>query len=249
MEIVPIGIELFAFALCSEHFSKPMDPNKLLEAMPEYDSGQMGHTESDRGTADGTSTGTGEEGNRKPKAPALLLPTLVERLNDVARRMIENGAAAECTSVYREVRGSTLEMTMRRLGVEMVTRDDILRMQWEDLENKIGNWIQFIKICVSKLTALFLSVGQFQALGMQPEVEILSDASGSNTCKSPACATPTHARGKGSTVPKAPAGYCDSPPCAHHRLLARAPCPLVTAGSDGGCLPRGAQALLSSVQR
>jgi len=99
--------------------SKPMDPNKLLEAMPEYDSSQMGPSKvrpGHRGWDEHRDRGEESAGARKPKAPALLLPTLVERLNDVARRMIENGAGAECTSVYREVRGGTLELTMRRPG-------------------------------------------------------------------------------------------------------------------------------------
>ncbi|CAI5459405.1 unnamed protein product, partial [Closterium sp. Yama58-4] len=126
--------------------SKPMDVLKIIEAMPELGIDLAGLPPPAQ-TPENLIPGIGpSKGGKGP--PVLLLPTLIERLNAVARRMIQNGAASACTRVYREVRGNCLEQSLKRLGVEMVTRDDVLRMQWEELETKIGNWIQFIKICV-----------------------------------------------------------------------------------------------------
>jgi exocyst complex protein 7 len=56
----------------------------------------------------------------------------------------------------RDVRASTLEQSLRKLGVEKLSKDDVQKMQWETLEGKIGNWIQYMRISVS-----FISLGCF----------------------------------------------------------------------------------------
>lgn len=48
----------------------------------------------------------------------------------------------------RDVRGSVLEQSLRKLGVEKLNKDDVQRMQWEVLEAKIGNWIHYMRIAV-----------------------------------------------------------------------------------------------------
>jgi len=51
--------------------------------------------------------------------------------------------------VFRDTRASVLEQSLRKLGVEKLTKDDVQKMQWEVLEGKIGNWIHFMRIAVS----------------------------------------------------------------------------------------------------
>ncbi|CAI5944295.1 unnamed protein product [Closterium sp. NIES-64] len=150
--------------------SKPMDVLKIIEAMPELGIDLAGLPPPAQ-TPENLIPGIGpSKGGKGP--PVLLLPTLIERLNAVARRMIQNGAASVCTRVYREVRGNSLEQSLKRLGVEMVTRDDVLRMQWEELETKIGNWIQFIKICMMLVFPLERELCYQVFAGLDPHREI-----------------------------------------------------------------------------
>lgn len=53
-----------------------------------------------------------------------------------------------CFSI-RDTRSSVLEESLRKLGVEKLSKDDVQKMQWEVLEAKIGNWIHFMRIAVS----------------------------------------------------------------------------------------------------
>lgn len=48
----------------------------------------------------------------------------------------------------RDTRASVLEQSLRKLGVERLSKDDIQKMQWEVLEAKIGNWIHYMRIAV-----------------------------------------------------------------------------------------------------
>jgi hypothetical protein len=51
---------------------------------------------------------------------------------------------------FRDTRACVLEQSLRKLGVEKLTKDDVQKMQWEVLEGKIGNWIHFMRIAVSR---------------------------------------------------------------------------------------------------
>jgi exocyst complex protein 7 len=53
----------------------------------------------------------------------------------------------------RDVRVSTLEQSLQKLGVEKLSKDDVQKMQWETLEGKIGKWIQYMSIAVKLLFA------------------------------------------------------------------------------------------------
>lgn len=50
--------------------------------------------------------------------------------------------------LLRDVRSSVLEESLRKLGVEKLSKEDVQKMQWEVLEAKIGNWIHFMRIAV-----------------------------------------------------------------------------------------------------
>lgn len=53
--------------------------------------------------------------------------------------------------INRDTRSPVLEESLRNLGVEKLSKDDVQKMQWEVLEAKIGNWIHFMRIAVSFL--------------------------------------------------------------------------------------------------
>ena len=48
----------------------------------------------------------------------------------------------------RDTRALVLEQSLRKLGVERLSKDDVQKMQWEVLEAKIGNWIHYMRIAV-----------------------------------------------------------------------------------------------------
>lgn len=56
--------------------------------------------------------------------------------------------------MFREIRASVLEQSLRKLGVERLSKDDVQKMQWEALEAKIGNWIHYMRIAVRMLHSL-----------------------------------------------------------------------------------------------
>ncbi|RZC65675.1 hypothetical protein C5167_009363 [Papaver somniferum] len=48
----------------------------------------------------------------------------------------------------RDTCAKVLETSLRKLGVEKLSKDDVQKMQWEVLEAKIGSWIHFTRIDV-----------------------------------------------------------------------------------------------------
>ncbi|GJN25970.1 hypothetical protein PR202_gb13860 [Eleusine coracana subsp. coracana] len=52
-----------------------------------------------------------------------------------------------------EARASALESSLKNLGVEKLSKEEVQRMPWEILESKIGNWIHFMRIAVKLLFA------------------------------------------------------------------------------------------------
>ena len=59
----------------------------------------------------------------------------------------------------RDTRSSVLEESLRKLGVEKLSKEDVQKMQWEVLEAKIGNWIHFMRIAVGSLSCLERNLG------------------------------------------------------------------------------------------
>lgn len=66
----------------------------------------------------------------------------------------------------RDARASALEMSLKNLGVEKLSKEEVQKMQWESLEAKIGNWIHFMRIAVSSLS---LSREEILLLSTEPE--------------------------------------------------------------------------------
>lgn len=60
-----------------------------------------------------------------------------------------------CAVTSREARAYALETSLRKLGVEKLSKDDVQKMQWEVLEAKIGNWIHFMRIAVRTFAEIY----------------------------------------------------------------------------------------------
>eukprot|EP00270_Netrium_digitus_P005542 TRINITY_DN1738_c0_g1_i1.p1 TRINITY_DN1738_c0_g1~~TRINITY_DN1738_c0_g1_i1.p1 ORF type:complete len:439 (-),score=139.94 TRINITY_DN1738_c0_g1_i1:221-1495(-) len=66
----------------------------------------------------------------------------------MAKLLVNGGWAQQCLKAYRDVRGQQLENGLRKLRVERLGQDDVARMQWEELEGRIGSWIKHVRIVI-----------------------------------------------------------------------------------------------------
>ncbi|RWR85240.1 exocyst complex component EXO70A1-like protein isoform X1 [Cinnamomum micranthum f. kanehirae] len=78
-----------------------------------------------------------------------LWPPTLQR--SIGRLLVARIPAGKNVALLRDVRASILEQTLRKLGVEKLTKDEVQKMQWEILEAKIGSWIEFMWISVKLL--------------------------------------------------------------------------------------------------
>ncbi|XP_059668655.1 exocyst complex component EXO70A1-like [Cornus florida] len=138
-------------------YSKPVEPDRLFDCLPNSlrpSSGSPG-----QGDASGKKpSSTNENQNKSLKTfiytpPTLIPPRILPLLHDLAQQMVLAGHQQQLFTVYRDTRASVLEQSLKKLGVEKLSKDDVQRMQWEVLEAKIGNWIHFMRIAVKLLFA------------------------------------------------------------------------------------------------
>nr|VDD34745.1 unnamed protein product [Brassica oleracea] len=129
---------------------KAVEPDRLFDGLPN----------SLRPSADGEGNGKAHGGhhNDDSETAAYTLPVLIPSrvlplLHDLAQQMVQAGHQQLLLQIYRETRTFVLEESLRKLGVEKLSKEDVQRMQWEVLEAKIGNWIHFMRIAVKLLFA------------------------------------------------------------------------------------------------
>ncbi|GAB2300751.1 hypothetical protein Dimus_034788 [Dionaea muscipula] len=134
-------------------YSKPVEPDRMLECLPTSlrPSGSAGE-------AGGKSSANSNEQNKSTEnavymALTLIPPHVVPLLHNLASQMVQAGLYQPVLRIYRETRSVVLETSLRKLGVEKLSKDDVQRMQWEALETKIGSWILYIRIAVKLLFA------------------------------------------------------------------------------------------------
>ncbi|XP_028784946.1 exocyst complex component EXO70A1 [Neltuma alba] len=131
------------------NYSKPVEPDRLFDCLPnslrptgqQGEGGGKGHSESQKKTLE------------KPvfTLPTLIPPRVLPLLHDLALQMVQAGHQQQLFRVYRDTRAAVLEQSLRKLGVERLSKDDVQKMQWEVLEAKIGNWIHYMRIAVKLL--------------------------------------------------------------------------------------------------
>ncbi|CAO2201060.1 unnamed protein product [Urochloa humidicola] len=78
------------------------------------------------------------------RTPTLVPPIILPLMNDIVQQLVHAGNQQSCYKIYRDYRASALEVSLRKLGVEKLSKDDVQKMQWDALEAKIGNWIHFM---------------------------------------------------------------------------------------------------------
>ncbi|CDY44373.1 BnaC02g03040D [Brassica napus] len=132
---------------------KAVEPDRLFDGLPN----------SLRPSADGDGSGKspmphGGHHHDDSETAAYTLPVLIPSrvlplLHDLAQQMVQAGHKQLLLQNYKETRYFVLEESLRKLGVEKLSKEDVQRMQWEVLEAKIGNWIHFMRIAVKLLFA------------------------------------------------------------------------------------------------
>ncbi|KAK8686314.1 hypothetical protein V6N13_125340 [Hibiscus sabdariffa] len=72
-------------------------------------------------------------------------------LKDIADRMIRSGYEKECVQAYSNVRRDALDECLVILGVEKLSIEEVQKIEWKDLDEKMKKWIQAVKITVRVL--------------------------------------------------------------------------------------------------
>ncbi|KAH9674379.1 exocyst subunit exo70 family protein [Citrus sinensis] len=135
-----------------KNYSKPVEPDRLFDCLPN--------------SLRPSSGPSGQEGDSKSHAehqkslqaaiytpPTLIPPRVLPLLHDLAQQMVLAGHQQQLFRIYRDTRASVLEQSIRKLGVERLSKDDVQKMPWEVLEAKIGSWIHLMRISVKLLFA------------------------------------------------------------------------------------------------
>ncbi|XP_022925541.1 exocyst complex component EXO70A1-like [Cucurbita moschata] len=135
------------------NYSKPVEPERLFDCLPNSLRPSSASKQGDSG-----SKNSSEHHNKSLEAsvfipPTLIPPRVLPLLHDLAQQMILAGHQQQLFRIYRDIRGAVLEQSLRKLGVERLSKDDVQKMQWEALEAKIGNWIHYMRIAVKLLFA------------------------------------------------------------------------------------------------
>ncbi|MCO5563532.1 hypothetical protein L7F22_017176 [Adiantum nelumboides] len=137
--------------------SKMQEPARLMECLPNTvrsspssgSQGGGGDESAGKGVLSNPTIGKNAKGLEG--FGSLIPPKIIPQLHELAHRMITAGHHQQCCKTYRDIRASILEQTLRKLGVEKLSREDVYKMQWDVLEGKITNWIHFMRIAVKLL--------------------------------------------------------------------------------------------------
>nr|KYP40446.1 Exocyst complex component 7 [Cajanus cajan] len=131
------------------NYSKPVEPDRLFECLPN----SLRPSNSGKQSESGGKNPPGKKGSEAVTfaLPTLIPPRVVPLLHDLAQQMVQAGHQQQLFRIYRDTRATILEQSLRKLGVERLSKDDVQKMQWEVLEAKIGNWIHYMRIAVKLL--------------------------------------------------------------------------------------------------
>ncbi|KAJ0049406.1 hypothetical protein Pint_15673 [Pistacia integerrima] len=72
-------------------------------------------------------------------------------LKEIADRMLRSGYEKECVQAYSNVRRDALDECLVILGVEKLSIEEVQKIEWSSLDEKMKKWIQAIKIAVRVL--------------------------------------------------------------------------------------------------
>ncbi|XP_068665536.1 exocyst complex component EXO70B1-like [Aristolochia californica] len=97
----------------------------------------------------------------RPRAPSvselcpveLVRPDSIADLREIADRMIRARYEKELCQVYSSVRRDALDESLSILGVDRLSIEEVQKIEWPALDDKMKKWIQAVKIVVRVLLA------------------------------------------------------------------------------------------------
>ncbi|XP_047052613.1 exocyst complex component EXO70A1-like [Lolium rigidum] len=131
--------------------STPVEPDLLLGWPSKTEWAIDGYAEASGGNSGDSKHPSKSLATAMDRTPAMILPRIVPLLNALAQRFVQDGNQQSCYRIYRDARRSALELSLRKLGVEKLSKDDVERMQLDALEAKIGKCTQFLRIAMRLL--------------------------------------------------------------------------------------------------
>ncbi|KAL0342314.1 UNVERIFIED_CONTAM: Exocyst complex component EXO70B1 [Sesamum calycinum] len=128
----------FRHAIAATEF---LNDEETSESLEDVSSARYSHHSHGRGVSFG-----GDEMSLE-----LIHPDAVIELREIAERMIRSGYEKECCQVYCSVRRDVLDECMVILGVEKLSIEEVQRIEWRSLDDKMKKWIQAVKVVVRGL--------------------------------------------------------------------------------------------------
>ncbi|CAO2041976.1 unnamed protein product [Urochloa humidicola] len=81
----------------------------------------------------------------------LVRPEAVDELRAIADRMVRAGYGNELAQVYCAIRRDLLDECLNVLGVERLSIDEVQRVEWKHLNDKMKKWVHGVKTVVRSL--------------------------------------------------------------------------------------------------
>ncbi|XP_058763541.1 exocyst complex component EXO70B1-like [Vicia villosa] len=81
----------------------------------------------------------------------LVRPESILNLKDIIDRMVRSGYERECLQVYSSVRRDALIECLTILGVEKMSIEEVQKVEWKSLDEKMRHWVQAVKAVVGIL--------------------------------------------------------------------------------------------------
>ncbi|XP_065870668.1 exocyst complex component EXO70A1-like [Euphorbia lathyris] len=134
-------------------YSKPVEPDRLFECLPESMQPSPGSPGNQHNAKHHSEQQNDNSEAGSFKHLTLIPPRILPLLHDLAQQMVQAGHQQQLLKIYGDTRSPVLEESLHKLGVEKLSKEDVQKMQWEVLEAKIGNWIHFMRIAVKVLFA------------------------------------------------------------------------------------------------
>eukprot|EP00897_Mesotaenium_endlicherianum_P000145 jgi/Mesen1/10130/ME000075S09640 len=72
----------------------------------------------------------------------------VKVLNKIAERMCALKDSQQCTRIYITIRAWALDMSMKTLGVEPISEEQLANMPWEVVKVRVTEWIQHMRVAL-----------------------------------------------------------------------------------------------------
>ncbi|XP_059639862.1 exocyst complex component EXO70C1-like [Cornus florida] len=127
-----------------EHYSlnssanNDSDHNNINESKPKQSSNE----------SDNSSTMPESDSTEETHFPGYS-EAVVSNMKRLAKALVSGGYETECCEVYIVARRNLFEESLRNLGFEKHSFEDVQKMQWESLEKTIVSWINTFKQCTA----------------------------------------------------------------------------------------------------